>query len=72
MSIQVKPLLDRVSANTFVDKYLQARGVENVDEYLFPTSSCYDSPFAYPNMMRAVECLKNAVDRGTKVGVLVD
>lgn len=71
MSIQVKPLLGKISGN-FLDQYLKACGVTDVDKFLFPDSSCYDDPFAYPNMTKGIERLNRAVSEGEKVGILVD
>ena len=71
MSIQVKPLLGRISGN-FLNQYLEACGVTDVDKFLFPDSSCYDDPFAYPNMARGIERLNRAVSEGKRVGILCD
>ena len=70
--MKVKPLLQSINPNTFLQDYLQACGVEDVDEYLNADLSVCDSPCLYPNMKEGVERLKKAIDGGEKIGVLID
>lgn len=70
--MKVKPLLQSINPNTFLQDYLQACGVEEVDEYLNAGLDVMDSPWDYPNMKEGVERLKKAIDDGEKIGVLVD
>ena len=70
--MKVKPLLQSINPSTFLQDYLQACGVEDVDKYLNAGLDVMDSPWLYPNMQEGVERLKKAIDGGEKIGVLVD
>lgn len=70
--MKVKPLLESVDESNFLAQYLQALGIQDVDEYLNADLSVCDSPWLYPNMKEGVERLKKAIDDGEKIGILVD
>ena len=70
--MKVKPLLQSVDESNFLVQYLQALGIQDVDEYLNAGLDVMDSPWDYPNMKEGVERLKKAIDSGEKIGVLVD
>lgn len=70
--MRVKPLLGKINLDTFIEDYLQAHGVEQTGSYLNPEEGCLDNPRFYPNMDEGVELLKQAVDKGWKIGLLVD
>ena len=70
--MKVKPLLQSINPNTFLQDYLQACGVKDVDEYLNAGLEVMDSPWDYPNMKEGVERLRKAIDDGEKIGILVD
>lgn len=70
--MKVKPLLESVDLSNFLNQYLQALGIQDVNKYLNAGLSVCDSPWDYPNMKEGVERLKKAIDRGEKIGVLVD
>lgn len=70
--MKVKPLLQSINPNTFLQDYLQASGIQDVNKYLNADLSVCDSPWDYPNMKKGVERLKRAIDDGEKIGILVD
>lgn len=70
--MKVEPLLKNIKSKTFLKDYLKACGVEDIDEYLTPDDSCFDNPWDYPNMDKAVERLKEAIDNKEQIGVVVD
>lgn len=70
--MKVKPLLQSINPSTFLQDYLQASGIQDVERYLNPDDGVFDSPWLYPNMREGVERLKKAIDDGEKIGVLVD
>ena len=72
MGLKIKPLLNKVSKNKFIQEYLTALGVEDINLYLNPDSSCLDDAKFYPNMDKGAELLKQAVDDDWKIGLLVD
>lgn len=72
MGLKIKPLLNKVSKNKFIQEYLKALGVEDINLYLNPDSSCLDDAKFYPNMDKGAELLKQAIDDNWKIGLLVD
>ena len=72
MGLKIKPLLNKVSKNKFIQEYLKALGVEDINLYLSPNSSCLDDAKSYPNMEKAANLLFNAVTDKHKIGLLVD
>ena len=70
--MKVKPLLSKVNSSTFLQDYLQALRIQDVERYLDPDDEVFDSPWDYPNMKEGVERLRKAIDGGEKIGVLVD
>ena len=72
MGLKVKPLLNKINKNKFIQEYLKALGVEDINLYLSPDSSCLDDAKSYPNMKKAVNLLFNAVTNKYKIGLLVD
>ncbi len=72
MGLKIKPLLNKVSKNKFIQEYLKALGVEDINLYLSPDSSCLDDAKFYPNMEKAANLLFNATTDKYKIGLLVD
>lgn len=72
MGLKIKPLLNKVNKNKFIQEYLKALGVEDINLYLNPDSSCLDDAKSYPNMEKAANLLFNAVTDKYKIGLLVD
>lgn len=70
--MKVKPLLEQIDQSTFLQDYLQACGVEDVDKYLNAGLDVMDNPWDYPNMQEGVERLRKAIDENESIGVLVD
>lgn len=72
MGLKIKPLLSKVNKNKFIQEYLKALGVEDINLYLSPNSSCLDDAKSYPNIEKAANLLFNAVTDKYKIGLLVD
>ena len=72
MGLKVKPLLNKVNKNKFIQEYLKALGVEDINLYLNPNSSCLDDAKFYPNMEKAANLLFKATTNKYKIGLLVD
>ena len=72
MGLKVKPLLNKVNKNKFIQEYLKALGVEDINLYLNPDSSCLDDAKSYPNMEKAANLLFKATTDKYKIGLLVD
>ena len=72
MGLKIKPLLNKVSKNKFIQEYLKALGVEDINLYLSPDSSCLDDAKSYPNMEKAANLLFKVTTDKYKIGLLVD
>lgn len=70
--MKVNPLLSNIDNKNFVNQYLSALGIDNVDRYLCPDVGCKDNPWIYPNMDKAVVMLNECVCNRRKIGLLVD
>ena len=72
MGLKIKPLLNKVNKNKFIQEYLKALEVEDINLYLNPDSSCLDDVKSYPNMEKAANLLFKATTDKYKIGLLVD
>ena len=72
MGLKIKPLLNKVNKNKFIQEYLKVLGVEDINLYLNPDSSCLDDVKSYPNMEKAANLLYKAIINERKIGLLVD
>ena len=72
MGLKIKPLLNKVNKNKFIQEYLKALGVEDINLYLNPDSSCLDDAKFYPNIEKAANLLFKATTNKYKIGLLVD
>lgn len=70
--MKVKPLLQSINPSTFLQDYLQACGVKDVNKYLNAGLDVMDSPWDYPNMKEGVERLHTAISCDEKIGILQD
>ena len=72
--MQVTPVLTKFKANTFIQDYLTACGVQNIKEYLHPTVKDCDDFRKYPNMKKAIYALADFLENNkeSKLGILVD
>lgn len=55
-----------------LESYLSKMGIENIQEYLFPTGLGLEDPFTYINMDKAVEMFKIHYEKLSKVYILCD
>ena len=70
--MKASPLLKQVNSPTFLYDYLQALGIQDVEQYLNPDNKAFDSPWDYLNMEAAVARLHQAISCGEKIGILQD
>ena len=70
--MKVKPLLQSINPSNFLSQYLQALGIQDVDEYLNAGLEDMDSPWLYPNMKEGVERLHTAISCSEQIGILQD
>lgn len=67
--MKISPLLNNIDENTFIQSYLAACGISDVDAYLNPDSIEYQSPGMYKNMDVAVDMFRRDMSR---IGIVVD
>lgn len=70
--MRIKPLLSKINPSTFIEDYLQAHGIDNVNLYLEPDKSCLDRPEDYPHMAEGEMLLNKAIHNDWRIGLLVD
>ena len=67
--MKISPLLNNIDESTFIQSYLSACGIADVDAYLNPESIEYQSPDMYKNMDVAVDMFRKDVGR---IGIVID
>lgn len=70
--MKINKKIKNISHYNFITQYLSACGIENVDEYLNPTRSCFENPFNYLNMKKAIQLFEKHIKENEKVGILMD
>ena len=70
--MKIKPLLQSIDASNFIEQYLTACGVEDVEDYLCADLNACEDPWLYPNMKQAVDRLHDAITNNEKIGLVVD
>ena len=58
-----KQLLKQVNKDTFIQDYLTACGVGDIQEYLDPTGKYIDNPMNYENMAKGIEIVEEVVPK---------
>ena len=70
--MRVRPLIEHIDSNNFLQQYLEAKGIKDVEHYLIPTFSNFDDPCGYENITEAAELLNYAINNSAKVGIIQD
>lgn len=70
--MRVKPLLSHIDSDRFIEQYLNAKGIKDVEAYLAPISEVLDKPEDYPNMAQGEMLLNKAIHNDWRIGLLVD
>lgn len=70
--MKISPLLNNIDENTFIQSYLSACGIDDVDAYLNPDNIEYQLPDMYKNIEVAVLLLKQHLKKMSKIAVLCD
>ena len=61
--MKVVNLLQQVNKDTFIQDYLTACGVGDIQEYLDPTGKYIDNPMNYENMAKGIEIVEEVVPK---------
>ena len=70
--MKIKKKIENLSAYNFINQYLKSCGIEDIDLYLNPTLECFENPFNYLNMEKAIQVFKKHIKENKKVGILMD
>lgn len=55
-----------------IEKYLSKMGIKDIDLFLKPNKKCLESPEKYENIERGYSLLKEHIDKGSTIYVLID
>ena len=61
--MKVVNLLQQVNKDTFIQDYLIACGVGDIQDYLNPTGKYIDNPMNYENMAKGIEIVEEVVPK---------
>lgn len=61
--MKVVNLLQQVNKDTFIQDYLTACGVGDIQEYLNPTGKYIDNPMNYENMAKGMKLIEEVVPK---------
>lgn len=61
--MKVVNLLQQVNKNTFIQDYLTACGVGDIQDYLNPTGKYIDNPMNYENMAKGIKLIEEVVPK---------
>lgn len=61
--MKVVNLLQQVNKDTFIQDYLTACGVGDIQEYLNPTCKYIDNPMNYENMAKGMKLIEGVVPK---------
>lgn len=72
--MKIKPLFNYKGYKSFLFDYLRGCGVDenDLDSYVNPDKSLFQSPFLYKNMVEAVDRLDEGIENKEKIGIVVD
>ena len=61
--MKVVNLLQQVNKDTFIQDYLAACGVGDIQEYLNPTGKYIDEPMNYENMAKGIKLIEGVIKK---------
>lgn len=70
--MKINKKIKKINIDNFIEQYLKACGIENVEEYLNPDISFFDDPFDYVNINKAIQIFDYHVKNKSNVGILMD
>lgn len=74
--MKIKKKIENIDYDNFIEQYLKACGVNDIEHYLNPDKDCFDWPFDYIDMQEAVTMLninlEKAYESERKFGIVVD
>ena len=71
--MQVKEILPNIDLSRWEEQYLEAFGIKDVEEYLYPTYKYVERPERYDNMEEGKELLHKILSNQTNhIGIVQD
>lgn len=70
--MEVKELVPNIEISMWLEQYLQAFGIKDTQEYLYPTFKYVESPNIYDGMEDAYNLLINTLDNEGNIGFIQD
>jgi len=69
--LKINKKIEHIDKNNFINQYLSSCGIEDIQKYLNPDKSCFEDPFNYLNMKKAIEVFDKHI-HDDKIGIVVD
>ena len=70
--MKINKKIKEINVDNFIEQYLKACGIENVEGYLNPDVLFFDDPFDYVNINEAIQAFDYHVKNKSNVGILMD
>lgn len=70
--MKIKQLLSQVNKSTFIQDYLVACGVNDIQEYLMPTGKYVDNPMDYENIDKGLKLINNITTQSNHIYIVQD
>lgn len=70
--MKINKKIKEINVDNFIEQYLKACGIENVEGYLNPDILFFDDPFDYVNINEAIQIFDYHVNNKSNVGILMD
>lgn len=70
--MKINKKIKEINVDNFIEQYLKACGIENVEGYLNPDILFFDDPFDYANINEAIQIFDYHVKNKSNVGILMD
>lgn len=70
--MKVTPLLSKFNSENFIEELLTAYGITDTKAFLNPNTGDFQNETDYPNMEIGFGILKDTVEKGGQIGIIVD
>ena len=70
--MKIKKRIEKINCSNFIEQYLKSCGIEDVDLYLHPNIQCFDDPFDYKNIEKAIQVFDKHIQNKSNIGILID
>ena len=70
--MKIKKKIEKIDCSNFIKQYLKSCGIDDVDLYLNPNIQCFNNPFDYQNMEKAIKVFDKHIKKKNNIGILID